>query len=124
MALVVPLIFLLIMAFFWRRARTLLLVLALIISLGETYYVLYKQESSLEAWYGYEASVNAYLENMYPEDEWVSRQATRNALFGAGVEVIFIDEPKVAYLYIVEEDGVQLAGYSTEDDNENPKRNE
>ena len=67
MALVVPLIFLLIMAFFWRRARTLLLVLALIISLGETYYVLYKQESSLEAWYGYEASVNAYLENMYPD---------------------------------------------------------
>lgn len=123
-ALAAPIILLLIIAMFWRKARSLLLVLAVIISLGETYFVLYQQESSLQAWYGDEDNVNAYLEKIYPEDDWVSRQATRNALFPTGVEVIFIDEPTIAYLYIVEGGDVQLAGYSAEDDKENPKRSE
>lgn len=124
MILVAPIILLLIVSFFWKKARTILLVLAIVVASVETFYVLYKQESSLQEWYEHEDIVNSYLEKTYPEDDWVSRHATRSAFFPAGVEVIFIDELEVAYLYIVKDGDVNLAGYSSEKGYENPKRSE
>jgi len=124
MILVAPIILLLIVALFWKKVRTILLVLAIVVASVETYYVIYKQDSSLQVWYEHEDIVNAYLEKAYPEDDWVSRQATRSAFFRAGVEVIFIDELEVAYLFIVEDGDVNLVGYSLEEGYENPKRSE
>lgn len=124
MVLVAPIILLLIVALFWKKVRTILLVLAIFVATVETYYVIYKQESSLQEWYEHEDVVNAYLEKTYPEDDWVSRHATRSAFFQAGVEVIFIDELEVAYLFIVEDGDVNLVGYSSEEGYENPKRSE
>ena len=85
---------------------------------------MYKQESSLQEWYEHDDMVNAYLEKTYPEDNWVSRPATRSNFFPAGVEVIFIDELEIVYLYIVEDGDVNLVGYSSEEGYENPKRSE
>lgn len=124
MILVAPIILLLIVALFWKKVRTILLVLAIVVASVETFYVIYKQELSLQEWYEHEDIVNAYLEKTYPEDKWVSRHATRSAFFSAGVEVIFIDELEVAYLYIVEDGDVNLVGYSLEEGYENPKRSE
>lgn len=111
------------MTLFWRKARTILLVLAIVFASVETFYVLYNQESSLQKWYEHEDIVNGYLEKTYPEDDWVSRHATRS-VFSAGVEVIFIDELEVAYLYIVEDGDVNLVGYFSKEGYENPKRSE
>ena len=122
--LVAPIILLLIVALFWRKARTILLVLAIVFASVETIYVLYNQELSLQKWYEHEDIVNGYLEKTYPEDDWVSRHATRSAFFPAGVEVIFIDELEVAYLYIVEDGDVNLVGYSSKEAYESPKRSE
>ncbi|PIC67620.1 hypothetical protein CSV71_10450 [Sporosarcina sp. P21c] len=124
MILVAPLILLLIVALFWKKVRTILLVLAIVVASVETYYVMYKQESSLQEWYEHEDIVNAYLEKTYPEDDWVSRYATRSAFSSAGVEVVFIDELEVAYLYIVEDGDVNLVGYSSKEGYENPKRSQ
>ncbi|ARF14678.1 hypothetical protein [Sporosarcina ureae] len=124
MILVAPILLLLIVALFWKKARTILLVLAIIVASIETFYVMYKQESSLQEWYEHEDIVNAYLEKTYPEDDWVSRHATRSAFSRAGVEVIFIDELEVVYMYIVEDGDVNLVGYSSEEGYENPKRSE
>ncbi|ARJ39370.1 hypothetical protein SporoP8_11095 [Sporosarcina ureae] len=124
MILVAPLILLLIVALFWKKVRTILLVLAIVVASVETYYVMYKQESSLQEWYEHEDIVNAYLEKTYPEDDWVIRYATRSAFSSAGVEVVFIDELEVAYLYIVEDGDVNLVGYSSKEGYENPKRSQ
>lgn len=120
--LLTPVLLLLIVAFFWKKARTTLLVIAIVLSSVETYYVLYKQEASLQVAYERESMVNDYLKEMYPTDAWVSRQATHGAL--PGVEVVFVDEPEVAYLYVVDDGDVRLAGHTSEETYENPKRNE
>ncbi|PID21558.1 hypothetical protein CSV61_07585 [Sporosarcina sp. P3] len=122
--LVAPIILLVVVAFFWKKARIILLGFAIVISSVETYYVLYNQESSLQKWYQHEDIVNAYLKKTYPNDDWVTRQASRSAFFPAGVEVIFTDELEVAYLYTVEDSTVNLVGYSSEEGYENPKRSE
>ncbi|WP_303966577.1 DUF3139 domain-containing protein [Sporosarcina ureae] len=120
--LMAPILLLLIAAVFWKKARIILLIAAVIVASAETYYVLYSQDASLQKWYEREDTVNAYLKETYPEDEWVSRQAVRNTILSDGVEVVFIDEPEVAYLYIIEDGNVQLAGYSERENAGEPKR--
>ncbi len=120
--LVVPIILLLLIAFFWKRARIVLLIFAIVISSVETYYVLYKQDSSFQKWYEYEEAVNTHLKKTYPEDKWISRRATETLFPATGVEIIFVDETEVAYLYLVEEGVVNFVGYSSEEGNKSPKR--
>lgn len=122
--LVAPILLLLIVALVWKKARTLLLVLAIVIASAEVYYVLYIQEASLQEWYEHEAVVDAYLKKAYEDEDWVIRRETSPSFFSNGVEVIFIDEPQVAYLYLVENDEVSLVGYSAKEGYENPKRQE
>lgn len=124
MILVAPIILLVIVAVFWKKSRIILLGLAIVISSVETYYVLYNQESSLHEWREHEDIVNTYLKKTYPDDDWISRQASRSTFFPEGVEVIFIDELEVAYLYTVVDGAVKLVGYSVEEGYENPKRSE
>lgn len=74
--LVVPILLLLIVGLVWKKARTLLLVLAIVIASGEVYYMLYAQEASLQEWYEHEAVVDAYLEKAYGDDDWGIRRET------------------------------------------------
>lgn len=120
--LATPVILLLIVAIFWKRARFILFVLAIMISSVETYYVLYKQDLLIQEWYEHEAIVSDYLKKTYPEDDWLSRQAIRSGFSSADVEVIFIDELEATYFYRVEDGSVNLDGYSLQDGYETPKR--
>lgn len=118
-----PVLLLLIVALFWKKARIVLLIAAVVAASAETYYVLYSQDASLQKWYEHEEAVNKYLNEIYPEDQWVSRQTVRNTMLSDGVEIVFTDEPEVAYLYIMEDGNIQLAGYSEDKNGGEPKRN-
>lgn len=120
--LFIPIVALGALALLWRKARVLLLVLAIAVASGEVYYLFYAKEASLQEWYEHEASVNAYLEETYPDDEWVVRRESTSAFFSNSVEVIFIDEPQVAYLYIVENGDVSQVGWSADEGYEEKKR--
>lgn len=120
--LFIPILLLVIVALLWKRARILLLIFAIAVASGEVYYLLYAKEASLQEWYEHEASIEAHLTKTYPDDEWIIRKEMGSPFFSNGVEVIFIDELEVAYLYIVENDDVSLVGYSMVDGNANPKR--
>lgn len=117
-----PIVLLLIVAAFWRKARVILLTVAVLVASGEIYYVLYSQDAYLKEWYSQEETVNKYLNELYPGDQWVSRQPIRNTILSNSVEIVFIDEPEVAYLYIVVDGKVQLAGYSEGKHGGEPKR--
>jgi len=117
-----PIFILLIVSFFWKKARLILLIFAIIISSLETFYVLYRQDALLHEWYMNEAAVINYLKDTYPDDQWVSRRAIRSGKNSTDVEIIFIDEPEATYFYEITGGRVNLAGYSLEDGYETPKR--
>jgi len=124
MILILPIIVLLAVALFWRKARVILLALAVILASGEVYYLIYKEEASLQQWYVNKEVVEQYLKEKYPGDDWVLMQEGRPAILSGTVQAVFIDEPEVSYLYLVKDEEVVLAGYSTKGEEQEVKRNE
>lgn len=124
MILLIPIILFVLVALLWKKGRTVLLAFAIVVASAEVYYLLYTQDTSVQEGYEDEAMLDTYLEEKYPDDDWVIRRQNASTFFSNGLEVIFIDELEVVYLFIIEDHEVIFAGYSMEEGYENPKRNQ
>ena len=113
--LFIPILVLTGIALLWRKRRTLLLLITIIVATGEVCYLVYQEDSYLHKWHASKTVVDQYLEKKYPRDEWISMQ--EDSFFASSniVKVVFFDEPHVTYLYMVKDGKVSLTGGSEEE---------
>ena len=76
--ILILIIVLLAVALFGERLELFLLALAVILASGEVYYLIYKEEASLQ-WYVNKEVVEQYLKEKYPEMSVLCRLSSRNS---------------------------------------------
>lgn len=113
--LLVPTLILTGTALLWEKRRVLFLLITIVVATAEVYYLIYKEEAALQEWYTSEARVHEYLTEKYPDADWVLMQEDSFLGSSKTVEAVFIDEPHVTYLYLVEDGKVSLTGGSVEE---------
>ncbi|OCA92320.1 hypothetical protein [Pseudobacillus wudalianchiensis] len=122
--LLVPVLILTGTALLWKKRRVLFLFITIVVVTAEVYYLIYKEKAALQEWYISKDRVHEYLTKKYPGADWVLMQDDSFLRSSKTVEVVFIDEPHVTYLYSVDNGKVSLTGGSVEEGYEMKRRDE